>query len=184
VALLSHANMTIAKESEIKAALRVEFESTRSSFLTLLNSLSDEDLRKKSLNSGWTNGEILFHMTFAFMILNSLIPLVRFWGRLPESYSKIFARILNAFTGPFNWVNAIGARTGGRIYRGKRIGKKFDRVYFSLLKRLNSVREAEWRRGMYYPTRWDALFKQYMTLEDVFHYPVVHFKFHLKQLSD
>jgi hypothetical protein len=116
------------------------------------------------------------------MILNSLIPIVRFWGRLPKNYSKVFSRILNNLTRLFNWINAIGARFGGRIYSGKRIGNKFDKVYFSLLKRLNSIREDEWQRGMYYPVRWDALFKEYMTLEDVFHYPMIHFKFHLSQI--
>jgi hypothetical protein len=175
--------MPIIDEKRVKEKILVEYEATRSSFQALLNSLSDEDLQRKSLNPGWTNGEILFHMTFAFMILSSLIPLVRFFGRLPRSYSKLFARILNGLTGFFNWINGLGARGGGRIYRGERISKKFNKVIFSLLRRLDAIPEKEWQRGMYYPTRWDALFKEYMTLEDVFLYPVIHFKFHLKQIS-
>ena len=122
-------------------------------------------------------------MTFAFMILSSLIPLVRLFGRLPRSYSKLFTRILNGLTGFFNWINSLGARGGGRIYRGERISKEFNKIIFSLLRRLDDIPEKEWQRGMYYPTRWDALFKEYMTLEDVFFYPVIHFKFHLKQIS-
>lgn len=170
-------------KTDVKAAIRVDFETTRSSFHALLNSLSNENLQKKSLNPGWTNGEIFFHMTFAFMILSSLIPMVRFWGRLPGRYSKIFARILNNFTGTFNWINAIGARIGGRIYRGKSIGDKYDKVIYSLLRRLDSIGPDEWQRGMHYPLKWDALFKEYMTIEDIFRYPVIHYEFHLNQIS-
>ncbi len=175
--------MQVVGTENIKEAIRAEYDSTCVEFHALLSSMSDEGLRKKSLNPGWTNGEILFHITFAFMILSSLIPMVRFFGRLPKSYSKLFARILNSLTGFFNWINAIGARGGGRMYRGRIVGKKFDKVYFSLLRRINSIPEDEWQRGMYYPTKWDALFKEYMTLEDVFHYPIIHYKFHLKQIS-
>ncbi|MDO8716869.1 MAG: DinB family protein [Dehalococcoidales bacterium] len=158
-------------------------ESTSSTFHALLDSLSDQDLRRKSNNPGWSNGEILFHMAFAFMILSALIPLVKFFGHLPESYSRLFAGMLNSFTWVFNWINAVGARGGGRVYTGRNIGKKYDKVYNAILKKLASIKENEWQSGMYYPTRWDALFSEYMTLEKLFHYPVSHFQFHLKQIS-
>lgn len=175
--------MSDIRKSNTRESIRAELESTRFSFHALLNSLSEQDLRKKSLNIGWTNGEILFHMTFAFMILSSLIPMVLFWGRLPKRCSKIFAGILNSFTGLFNWINAFGARGGGRIYRRERIRSKFDRIYLSLLRRLDSIPEDDWQCGMYYPLKWDALFSEYMTLEDIFRYPVMHYKFHLNQIS-
>ena len=38
-------------------------------------------------------------------------------------------------------------------------------------------------RGMYYPTRWDPYFKEYMTLADIYHYPTQHFDHHDHQLS-
>ena len=161
----------------------MEMESTSSTFHTLLDSLSDEDLRRKSNNPGWSNGEILFHMVFAFMILSALIPLVKFFGHLPKSYSKLFVGMLNSFTWFFNWINAVGARGGGRVYTSRNIGKKYDKVHNSILKKLASIKENEWQSGMYYPTRWDALFSEYMTLEKLFHYPVSHFQFHLKQIS-
>ena len=174
--------MTVTDES-IKEAIRSELKSTSSAFHSILDSLSDEDLRRKSNNPGWTNGEILFHMTFAFMILSALIPLAKFFGHLPKSYSRLFARMLNSSTWFFNWINAIGARGGGRIYTRKNIGGKYDKIHNSILKKLASIKENEWQLGMYYPTRWDALFSEYMTLEKLFHYPVSHFQFHLKQLS-
>ncbi len=166
-----------------RETIKKEFETARSEFHELLSSLSDEDLKRRSLNPGWTNGEILFHVTFGFMILSSLAPMARFWGRLPPSYSKAFAAVLNAFTGLFNWTNAFGARTGGRAFRGKNIGRRYDRTYASLMRKLNSAPSYDWHRGMYYPTKWDSLFKEYMTLEDVLRYPVIHFRFHRAQIS-
>lgn len=120
--------MTVTDET-VRESIRSELESTRSTFHTLLNSLSDDDIRRGSNNPGWTNGEILFHMTFAFIILYALIPLVKFFGHLPESYSRLFARLLNGSTRFFNWINAVGARGGGKIYTGKNIGEKYDKVH-------------------------------------------------------
>ena len=165
------------------ASIRSELESTHSSFHTVLDSLSEEDCHKQSLNPGWTNGEILAHMLFGFIILNVLLPMARLWGLLPKSSSKPFAWLLNACTGPFNWVNALGPRMQGKVFTYKRIGKLYDSVYISLLKKAASIKDEEWEHGMYYPTKWDANFSEFMTLEKLFHYPVIHFNFHLNQIA-
>jgi hypothetical protein len=167
----------------LKEVIREELETTRDSFHTLLVSLSDQDFQRQSLNQGWTNGEILAHMTFGFMIVNILLPLARLWGRLPKWSSRWFAWLLNALTGPFNWINALGARGQGKVLTPERAGRIFDRVHASLLKKVNSIQDPEWEHGMYYPTKWDANFDEFMTLEKLFHYAVKHFNFHLKQIS-
>jgi hypothetical protein len=151
--------------------IRTELAAARSAFQALLATLPEEDLQKQSLNPGWTNGEILAHMTFGFIILNVLLPMARLLGRLPRSWSKHFAGLLNRFTGPFNGFNALGARLQGRVFTYHRIGKLYDGVYFSLSKQIDSLKEDEWQRGMYYPTRWDANFSDFMTLEKLFYYP-------------
>lgn len=175
--------MTSTNHKHIAEFIRIELESTRSAFHTLLDSLSEEDLHRQSLNPGWTNGEILAHMTFGFMIVNVLLPMAGLWGRLPKGSSKWFAWLLNAFTVPFNWINAVGARGQGKFFTRKRIGKIYDRTYFSLLKKINSIKDDEWERGMYYPTKWDPNFSEFMTLDKLFHYPVIHFNFHLHQIA-
>jgi hypothetical protein len=169
----------ISKRAEILAQLA----STHESFHNLVDSLSEKDFQKQSLNPGWTNGEIIAHMTFGFLVIDILIPMARVWGRLPKSSSKWFAWLLNAFTGPFNWFNALGARGQGKVFTRKRIANIYDRVYFSLVRKINSIQEDEWGRGMYYPTKWDENFDEFMTLEKLFHYPVRHFNFHLKQIN-
>jgi hypothetical protein len=166
-----------------KQEIRAEFETARDKFHKVLSSFSEQDFQRQSLNAGWTNGEILAHMTFGFIIINVLLPMARLWGRLPKGSSKWFAWLLNAFTGLFNWINALGARGQGKFFTRHRIGKIYDRTYFSLLKKINSIKDDEWERGMYYPTKWDSNFSDFMTLEKLFHYPVIHFNFHLEQIA-
>ena len=167
----------------IKEEIRARLETTRVRFYRLLESLSEQDFKKQSLNPGWTNGEILAHMTFGFMVINVLLPMARLWGRLPKGSSKWFAWLLNAFTGVFNWFNMLGARGQAKVFTYRRIGKIYDRVYFSLLKKINSIQDDEWEHGMYYPTKWDPNFSEFMTLEKLFRYPIIHFNFHLEQIA-
>jgi uncharacterized damage-inducible protein DinB len=175
--------MTSVNHQNLEDSIRSELELTRKTFHTALDSLSESDLRRQSLNPGWTNGEILAHILFGFIILNALLPMARVWGRFPKSSSRPLAWLLNASTRPFNWINALGARLQGRVFTYKRIGKLFDNIINSLIKKVQSIKEEEWERGMYYPTRWDSNFSEFMTLENLFHYPVIHCKFHLGQIS-
>jgi hypothetical protein len=140
-------------------------------------------MSKQSLNPGWSNGEILAHMLFGFIILNALLPMAKLWGLLPRGSSKPFSRLLDASVKPFNWINAIGARMQSRVFTYRRIGKLFDRVCAALLKKVDAIKDEEWDHGMYYPTKWDSNFCDFMTLEKLFHYPVIHFKFHQTQIA-
>jgi hypothetical protein len=103
--------------------------------------------------------------------------------QLPKDSSRAFARMLNRFTGPFNRVNAFGARMQGRLFAPDRIGAVYDWAAELLLKKAATIGDAEWERGMYYPTRWDSNFSEFMTFEKLFRYPVTHFNFHLRQIA-
>jgi hypothetical protein len=168
---------------DTRKKIRKELETARTQIHQLYQALSERDFQKQSLNPGWTNGEIMAHMVFGFIIVNVLLPLARFWGRLPKGSSKWFARLLNALTRPFNWFNMLGARGQGKVFTYQRVINVFDRTYVSLLRKLDSVKDDEWAHGMYYPTRWDPNFDDFMTLEKLFHYPVTHFNFHLEQIA-
>lgn len=153
------------------------------SFHALLDSLSPQDFQKQSLNKGWTNGEIMAHIVFGFVIVVVLLPMAQVWGKLPKNLSKPFAWLLNSLTRPFNWINALGARGQGKVFTYNWIGKIYDYAYFLLIKKITSIKENEWEHGMYYPTKWDANFDEFMTLEKLFYYPIKHFEFHQKQIS-
>ena len=167
---------------DTRETLLADLVGVHTAFHDLLGSLSDADLRQPSRNPGWTNGEVLWHIVFGFVILAALAPLVRFWGRVPRRYSKRFARLLNHATGLLNQVNAWGARGGARVFTRRRIGRRFDRAYAAVLRLVETAGDDEWALGMHYPTRWDHLFHDYMTLEDICRYPIAHFNFHLGQI--
>src|SRR5215213_4472758 len=168
--------MPTTKHEETRRAIKSRLAQTRSEFHILLDSFSDGDLEKRSNNEGWTNGEILFHMMFAFILILTLVPMMRFWSRLPNPYSKKFADILNFFIMPFNWINGLAPRAGGKIFARSRLGIWFDKFYASIIRLVDSVKENEWESGMYYPDKWDPLFDEYMTLEKLFYYPIRHFE--------
>jgi hypothetical protein len=175
--------MSSPNETTVAEAIRSELAATHASFHALLVSFSEDEWQRPSLNSGWTNGEILAHILFGFIVVNVLLPMTRLWGRLPKSSSKPFAWLLDVSTRPFNWVNALGARMQGQVFTSQRIGKVYDRVYASLLTQVASITGDEWERGMYYPTRWDPNFSDFMTVEELLLYPIRHYHFHRTQLS-
>ena len=166
-----------------KERIRKEIVKVREVYNKLLYSLTNADMAKKSKNAGWTNGEILFHILLGFIVVILLFPLVKMFARLPKSWSKKFANFLNFSTPVFNFLNALGARVGGKIFNKELLKKKFDWVIEGLLKKLSDMKENDWEMGMYAPNKWDSLFDEFMTLEKLFSYPVKHFNFHAKQIQ-
>ncbi len=175
--------MSSTHANDVREVILAELVDSHAAFHALLGPMSDADLRKPSHNPGWTNGEILFHMTFGFMLILTLGPMVRLWGRLPKQSSYGFAQLLNRSTVFFHWFNGLAPRFGGKVFTRQRIGSLYDWVYRSLVRLVYSIQDEEWARGMYYPDRWDPLFSEYMTLEQVLHYPTIHFRFHLDQIA-
>jgi hypothetical protein len=169
--------------TEHRQFLREEVQRARAEFHAIRSAIPEQDWRAPSLNPGWTNGEVMFHIALGFIVGARLIPMLRFWSRFPPGFSLLFAKLLNVLTPAFNVINAVGARGGARVYSQKRIGRRFDRACASILASLSRAPDDALSAGMYYPTRWDALFSDFMTLTDVVHFPVKHFRFHAHQLA-
>ena len=64
--------MMSPNENAVSNSIVLELESTRAAFQVLLDSLSEDDFRRQSLNPGGTNGEILAQSVFGFFIMNVL----------------------------------------------------------------------------------------------------------------
>lgn len=167
-----------------KDSIRTELETARSDFHTMLNSLTEEGWYRQSRNPAWTNGQLLFHITLGYGLIPVLLPIVKLFGRLPPVFSRKFAALLNWSTPFFNWINAIAPRIGARIYKFDALGRKFDKVHKTILKRLYSTRDEEWKLGMHPPVKWDPRFDEFMRLEGFFRYPVLHFRHHEKQFTE
>ncbi|HET7737730.1 MAG TPA: DinB family protein [Tepidiformaceae bacterium] len=162
--------------------LRAELETSRTEFQELLASIGDRSWTVRSLNRGWTNGELLFHIALGYFLLTPLVVVMNLFGVLPRGCSRVFAALLNLSTPLFNWINGLGPRVGARILNARRLSRTFDRVHSSILRRLDSTGPQAWSRGMHYPRRWDPRFREFMTMEDVFHYPTIHFHHHRSQI--
>lgn len=171
------------KVGTMNTALRGELEAARMAFHLLLDSLSDEDLARRSHNPAWTNKQMVFHIALGFFLLPILCLLMLLFGRLPAVCSEIFARLLNSLTRPFNAINALGAYGGGRVFTRAALSTTFDAVYTLSVRLAERLPSTEWTRGMSYPTSWEPLFSPYMTLEDVYRFPVRHFYTHVRQIA-
>ena len=122
-------------------------------------------------------------MVFGYMIVQRLLVLVGFFGRLPEVVSRAFAGILNAATPAFDGINYYGSCLAARVYNRQRMGPKLDRVIDALQRSLTRADDNAFGRGMHYPTRWDPYFRDYMTLADVYRYAGRHYDHHRQQLT-
>ncbi|MEU9372671.1 DinB family protein [Streptomyces sp. NPDC048255] len=166
-----------------RQAVYEDYERARRTFHQLLDSASETDLARLTRGTKWTNEQLLWHMLFGYMLVRALLVLVRVFGRLPRGVGKAFARLLNAGTVPFDWVNYAGPRGAVKVFGPRRTGVAFDRVLDSRQRRLAAESDGDRARGMHFPVRWDPFFKDFMTVADIYRYPNLHFDFHHRQLT-
>ena len=81
-----------------------ELERVRADLRQLVEQATPADLRRRTDGTQWTNGQMLWHMVFGYLIVWRLLPGVRLFGRLPDGFSRRFAGALNAGTRPFQQV--------------------------------------------------------------------------------
>lgn len=125
-----------------------ELERVRADFHALVTEATPADLRRPSSGTRWTNGQLLFHMFFGYLIVRRLLPLV---GRLPDPVSRIFARALEAGTRAFHVINYQSDRGAARVIHGPRLIRWFDRTLDFLQARLRIESEDALARGMHMP---------------------------------
>jgi hypothetical protein len=164
-------------------AVHDELEQARAEFHALISRATPTELRRGSAGTRWTNQQLLFHMLFGYVVVRTLLGLVRMFGRLPDGLSRAFARVLNAGTRPFHVVNYLGSCGGALVFHGQRLTAMFDRVVASLHRRLDRESDETLRAVMHFPVSWDPFFQDRMRLLDVYHFGTQHFDFHRRQLT-
>ncbi|WP_439659411.1 DinB family protein [Lentzea sp. HUAS TT2] len=164
-------------------AVHDDFERTRATFRVLLDSAAGDELRRRSDGTRWTNRQLLFHMLLGFLIMRALLALAKILSRLPASVGQGWARLLNAGTKPFDAINFVGSWLGGSTMPRSAMVALCDRTIAALHRRLDRENDVSLARGMPYPTRWDPFFQEFMTVADLYRFPVQHFDFHREQLS-
>lgn len=173
----------MAAETSDRRAIHEEMERARAEFHELLGRASPQDLRRGTRGTRWSNGQLLFHMLFGYLIVLRLLPLVRTMSRLPDGVSRRFAGVLSASRRPFHWINYLGSCGGAMVFRGARLAAWMDRTIDSLHRHLDAEDEAQLLRGMHFPVAWDPYFRDEMTLAEVYHYGTQHFEHHRRQLT-
>jgi hypothetical protein len=166
-----------------RQAVYDDYERARQTFHCLLEMASEADLGRLTHGTRWTNKQLLWHMLFGYMLVRALLILARVFDRLPRSVGKAFARMLNAATVPFHFINYLAPVGAVKVCGPRWMAATFDHVVASLRRRLAAESEADLARGMHYPVRWDPFFRDFMTLADIYRYPTQHFDFHYRQLT-
>jgi hypothetical protein len=161
-----------------------ELESARQSFKLLASEMTTgDDRRRASVGTRWTNHQLLFHMLLGYLLVWPLLGVMGVFGRMPRSFGRRFAGLLDCVTGAFNAVNFWGACAGAAILSPGRIGAIADRVIVALERRVLHYGERSTGRAMPFPTRWDPFFTDDMAMADLYRYPTQHFRFHERQLG-
>ena len=99
---------------------------------------SPDDLARGSSGTRWTNQQLLFHMLFGYLLMRPLLVLAGMFTRMPASVGRVFAKALDAMTGPFHWVNYLGSCVGARVFPPRRMAATLDRVTMALERRLRA----------------------------------------------
>lgn len=175
--------MTEASIPSSRVDIAAALELARDEFHAMASGLTSADWARPSSNSAWTNGELLAHITFGYILVPRLWWVLQLFGRLPMGWSKAFARLLNASTRTFNRINAIVPRLIARAYDRDALVHRYDRTHAIVLHRVATANETDWRRGMYYPKHWDPRFMEFMRFEDVARWSVLHLRHHRTQLT-
>jgi len=170
-------------ETVDRQAVHDDFERVRVAFRVLLDGAAADELRRRSNGTRWTNRQLLFHMLLGFLIMRALLALARLVAWLPDGVGRGWAKLLNAGTKPFDVVNFAGSWLGGSVMPRKAMVGLCDRTIAALHRRLDQESESGLGKGMPYPTRWDPFFREFMTIADLYRFPVQHFDFHAEQLS-
>ena len=166
-----------------RAAIHEELDRVRADLHQLVAGAAPSDLRRRTDGTRWTNGQMLWHMAFGYLLVCRLLPLVRLFGRLPDSFSRRFAATLNAGTRPFHVINYLGSCGGALIFRGPRLTRRLDATIARLHRRLDAESEETLGRRMHFPVGWDPFFRDTMTLEQLYRYGTEHYDLHRGQLT-
>jgi hypothetical protein len=160
-----------------------EMHRAAADFRAHLDTATSTDLHRRSHGTRWSNEQLLFHMLFGYLIVRTVLPLVRFFGHCPDGLSRGFAALLNAATRPFHVINYLGSLGGARVLGRSGMQATMDRVTAGLARSLIRDTPPSLARGMHFPTGWDPYFSDYMTLTDVYHYATQHYDHHHRQLT-
>jgi hypothetical protein len=164
-------------------AVSQEMEQARLAFQALVERATPAGLRRRSSGTRWTNRQLLFHMVFGYLVVRTLLPLVRGLGRLPLVWSRRFSAALEAVRGPYHVVNYAGSCLGGALLAPSTMAALLSRTIAALRRSLERETDRSLALEMAFPVSWDPYFTGTMSVLDVYHFGTQHFEHHRRQLT-
>jgi hypothetical protein len=166
-----------------RQAIVAQMERARLDLHDLIDHATSAELRQPTNGTRWSNEQLLFHMLFGYLVVRTLLVLVRLLSRAPDVVSRRFAAALDSATRPFHVVNYVGSLGGTRALGHAGMERLLDRVVAHLQSSVLAASDAELGRGMHFPVGWDPYFADYMTVGAVYHYATQHYDHHRRQLT-
>jgi hypothetical protein len=146
---VSDASAALQPSAPSRDEIREELEQTRSGYHELLESLSADDLKKKSANEAWSVGQLMYHLAWAY-------------GYIADGVER--SRNEKNFNPPnaiADFMNVWITRMGARGMTSEKASAKYDESHEKALSVLETVQGDEWSKGA-------RIFGQFRTVEDQF----------------
>lgn len=154
-------------DSSINAIIKAELTDAREEFLTLLASLSNIDLKRKSNVSVWTSKELLVHIVFWLQQTPRAVTLVRTGKRLPRLPGVLFA-----------WINIWLTRLAAWRQDRDSIIEQYERAFQCVMQLTEEINEQEWQQGIVF----GAPFYEYRTIEQIIRSHCKHVREHAREI--
>ena len=116
-----------------------EWESMREEFHILVGNLSETDLKRKTLDTRWSVGEILEHMVQSLALIPQEIVSVR--------KGKDFMNLPISIVGAGNWILI---KLRARHATPQSLLARYDRAFTVAVQAWENVREDEWAKGAHF----------------------------------
>jgi hypothetical protein len=142
-----------------KQAIREELGSTRQAYHDLLDSLSEEDWRKKSANPAWSVGQLMWHLSEGMEFFPRSVEYCR-KGKGPNPPQFLV-----------NPGNVLLTKFRSRGATPASVREKFDGGHEKLLASLEGVRDDEWEKR-------SRIYGNEYTIRSTFAEVGVHFREH------
>jgi hypothetical protein len=158
----------------LKEELLADLEAAQRGFHHLLDTLPEAAYIHPSLIPGWTNGDVLYHITLG-------PPAVRFEIALIRNAPWLFKALTPATSRLFNRANALFARHPKRITR-QRLLKAYEAGHAGLAYGLKRLDESDLGRSVVYPDHFVSELAGVVSIERLYRYIKIHFDVHAGQI--